>query len=53
MVINTESLYLKGEGKVLPVLELSITPWRRMGEWRYSSTHSFTSALDGGEYHCI
>jgi hypothetical protein len=21
-----------------------------LGEWRYSSTHSFTSALDGGEW---
>jgi hypothetical protein len=25
-------------------------PWRRIGEWRYSSTHSLTSALDGGEW---
>jgi hypothetical protein len=24
--------------------------WRRIGEWRYSSTHSLTSALDGGEW---
>jgi hypothetical protein len=23
---------------------------RRIGEWRYSSTHSLTSALDGGEW---
>jgi hypothetical protein len=22
----------------------------RIGEWRYSSTHSLTSALDGGEW---
>jgi hypothetical protein len=29
--------------------KLSTTPWRRIGEWRYSSTHSLTSALDGGE----
>jgi hypothetical protein len=28
----------------------SITPWKRIGEWRYSSTHSLTSALDGGEW---
>jgi hypothetical protein len=28
--------------------ELSTTPWRRGGEWRYSSTHSLSSALDGG-----
>jgi hypothetical protein len=32
------------------VLYLSTTPWRRMGEWMYSSTHSLTSALDGGEW---
>jgi hypothetical protein len=39
-----------GKGKVVPVLELSTTPWRRIGEWRYSSTHSLTSALGGGEW---
>jgi len=36
-----------GEGKVVPVLQLSTTPWRRIGEWRYSSTHYLTLALDG------
>jgi hypothetical protein len=41
---------LKSEGTVVPVLELSTTPWRRMGEWKYSSNHSLTSALDGGEW---
>jgi hypothetical protein len=25
-------------------------PFRRIGEWRYSSTYSLTSALDGGEW---
>jgi hypothetical protein len=25
-------------------------PIRRIGEWRYGSTHSLTSALDGGEW---
>jgi hypothetical protein len=25
-------------------------PWRRIGEWRYSATHSLTSALDGCEW---
>jgi hypothetical protein len=25
-------------------------PWRRIGEWRYRSTYSLTSALDGGEW---
>jgi hypothetical protein len=29
---------------------VSTTPWRRIGEWRYSSTYSLTSALDGGEW---
>jgi hypothetical protein len=32
------------------VLQLRTTPRRRIGEWRYSSTHSLTSALDGGEW---
>jgi hypothetical protein len=27
-----------------------ITPWSRVGEWRYSSTRSLTSALEGGEW---
>jgi hypothetical protein len=39
---------LKGKGKFVPIL--STTPWRRIGKWRYSSTHSLTSALDGGEW---
>jgi hypothetical protein len=44
--------YCKGEGKVVPVLffKLSTTPWRRIEEWRFSSTHSLVSALDGGEW---
>jgi hypothetical protein len=29
---------------------LNTTPWRRIGEWRYSSTHYLTAALDGGEW---
>jgi hypothetical protein len=29
---------------------LSTTPWRRIGEWKYSFTRSLTSALDGGEW---
>jgi len=28
---------------------LIITSWRRIGEQRYSSTHSLTSVLDGHE----
>jgi hypothetical protein len=35
----------------LQMVQLSATvPWRRIGEWRYSSTHSLTTALDGGEW---
>jgi hypothetical protein len=43
---------VKGEGEVVPVLfcKLCTMPWRRIGEWRYSSTHSLISALDGGEW---
>jgi hypothetical protein len=33
----------EGKGKVVPVLNY----W---GEWRYGSTHSLTSTLDGGEW---
>jgi hypothetical protein len=40
----------KCEGKVIPVLSLSTTPWRHIGEWRYSSMHSLTSTLDGGDW---
>jgi hypothetical protein len=30
------------KGKVVPVLWLSTTPWKRIGEWSYSSTHSWS-----------
>jgi len=40
----------KSEGEVVPVLQLSTTPLRRIGECRYSPTLSLTSALDGGEW---
>jgi hypothetical protein len=30
--------------------KLITTPWRRIGEWRYSSTHYLASALHGGEW---
>jgi hypothetical protein len=42
----------KGKVKVVPVLFLNSAP-RHEGvllEWRYSSTHSLTSALDGSEW---
>jgi hypothetical protein len=42
----------KSKGKVVPVLSLNRAPRHEgvLGEWRYSSTHSLTSALDGGEW---
>jgi hypothetical protein len=43
-------VFITVKGKVVPVLLLSTMPWRRMGEWRYSSTHSLTLALDGGKW---
>jgi hypothetical protein len=43
-------LLRKGTSKVVPVFfKPSTTPRRRIKEWSYSSTHSLTSALDGGE----
>jgi hypothetical protein len=40
-----------GKRKSCPcVFKLRTTPWKRTGEWRYSSTQSLTSALDGGEW---
>jgi len=36
--------------KSLYYFSLSTKPWRRIGEWRYSSTHTITSALDGSEW---
>jgi hypothetical protein len=41
----------KGKGKFAPMLLFWVitAPWRRVGEWKYSSTHSLTSTLDGGE----
>jgi hypothetical protein len=32
------------------LFQLSTTPWRRIGEWRYGFTNFLTSALDGGEW---
>jgi hypothetical protein len=34
---------------VVPALQLSTMPEGILGEWKYSSTHSLTSALNGGE----
>jgi hypothetical protein len=39
-----------GKGKVIPVLYWAPRHEGVLWEWRYSSTHSLTSALDGGEW---
>jgi hypothetical protein len=42
---------VKGKGKVVPVLFLTEHhTMKAYWKWRYSSTHSLTSALDGGEW---
>jgi hypothetical protein len=49
--IHIWNLTFTGTGKVVPVLfSLSTMPWRCIGEWRYSSTHSLTPALQGVEW---
>jgi hypothetical protein len=40
----------KGKGKVVPVFNKAPRHEDVLGEWRYSPTHSLTSALDGGEW---
>jgi hypothetical protein len=40
----------KVKGKVVPVLSEAPGHEDVLGEWRYSSTNSLTSALDGGEW---
>jgi hypothetical protein len=45
--INNVLLYKKSSYSDA-FFKLSTTPWRRIGEWRYSSKHSLNSALDGG-----
>jgi hypothetical protein len=49
---NLERLKVKIKGKVVPVLFFNWAPRHEgiLGEWKYSSTHSLTSALDGGEW---
>jgi hypothetical protein len=42
--------FCKGKGKVVPVLNEAPRHEGVLGEWRYSITHSLTSALDGGEW---
>jgi hypothetical protein len=44
---------VKGKGKVVPVLNWAPRHEGVLGEWRYSSTHSLTSALDGTTFVVI
>jgi hypothetical protein len=39
----------EGKGKVVPVFNEAPRHEDVLGEWRYSYTHSLTSALDGGQ----
>jgi hypothetical protein len=41
---------IKGKGKVVPLLNYAPRHVGVFGEWRYSSTHSSASALDGSEW---
>jgi hypothetical protein len=46
---SLSSVKVKVKGKVFPVLNSASRHEGVFGEWRYSSTHSLTSALDGGK----
>jgi hypothetical protein len=51
--INTTNLLrdlIKGKGKVVPVLNEAPRHEDVLGEWRYSSTYSLTSALDEDDW---
>jgi hypothetical protein len=56
MIISNRDLrpffpgYVKGKGKVVPVLNQAPRHEDVLGEWRYSSTHSLTSAVDGDDW---
>jgi len=50
VTINSETLLWCRIIRSCPVLQLSTTPWRRIGGMGYSSNNSLTSALDGGEW---
>jgi hypothetical protein len=44
------TVHVKVKGKVVSVLNQAPRHEGVLGEWRYSSTHSLTSALNGGEW---
>jgi hypothetical protein len=47
---NNNKVKVKGKGKVVPVLKYAPRHEDVLGEWRYSSMHSLTSALGRGEW---
>jgi hypothetical protein len=47
---KTRTNEVKAKGKVVLVLDYVPRHEGVSGKWRYSSTHSLTSALDGGEW---
>jgi hypothetical protein len=54
-IVITRRLTTAVEGKVVTVHVVlnehhTMKAYRVLGEWSYSSTHSLTSALDGGEW---
>jgi hypothetical protein len=50
LIIYQKNITIKSKGKVVPVLNKAPRHEGVLVEWRYSSTHSLTSALDGGEW---
>jgi hypothetical protein len=53
--LNKTAIKSRYSGKVMMMMitwkiNCPCASWRRTGEWRYSSMHSLTSALDGGEW---
>jgi hypothetical protein len=48
--VDFQAIIKVKKGKVVTVLPLTEHHEGVLGEWRYSSTHSLTSALDGGEW---
>jgi hypothetical protein len=53
LLLNCQTHFLVayiGKGKHVPVLKEAPLHEGVLGQWRYNSTHSLTSALDGGEW---
>jgi hypothetical protein len=50
--LHRKSFAVLSQSPVTPVLQLSTTPWRRMGEGGFTST-PLTLALDGGKWSAL